>query len=398
LQARDQLQIGFSSPSSEQLLFLIWQLLQYDPRKRLTPAEALGHPYFAEEDHAHPEQGDHPNKYPTSRALQTQSTETTLQPPRSDEPNKFECPLCSKTFDLWNSCHQHVTKRKHGHRCQYHFNTATASNSLPFTCLSSHSLLPLDETSGYCDIQGRRSVIEDFHSIELNGDGTKFYGVFDGHRGNLAAKFAAKFLISDLKDVASANLDSYNNFTISRAFENLNSELLRRHPSDDSGSTATVAIKLADRLVVANIGDSRAILCSKNSGFRRQLTVDHNPANDNERNRILESGGEVASAGGILRVGGLAVSRAFGDSNVQGVISEPHSDFVHIPKECPDSSCFVILASDGLWDVVSNDDACLLTNDTLGEGGTFQDAAEALTLEAWVRGSMDNIGVCVVDI
>ena len=409
LLARDQLQKGFST-SSEQLLSLIWQLLQYNPQKRLLPTEALQHPYFTgieggdDDDHRlHPSHHAHSHydpTSPTSFALEKQSTETTIEPPNSDEPTEFKCPLCGKTYDAWNSCHQHVTKRKHGNRCQYIFGESSEEDNPPFTCLSAHSLLPLDESSGYCDIQGRRSVIEDFHSIEISDDGAKFYGVFDGHNGNLAAKFAAKFLISEMKHVASSSSNqSYNNQTISTSFANLNSELLQRHPTDNSGSTATVAVKLPDQLFVANIGDSRAILCS-DSGFLRQLTVDHNPSNDDELKRILEAGGEVASAGGVLRVGGLAVSRSFGDSKVEGVISKPHTDSVNISAECPDNSaCFAILATDGLWDVVSNGDACTITNDALREvGGTFQDAAQLLTLEAWVRGSKDNIGVCVVDL
>lgn len=402
LLARDQLQKGFST-SSEQLLSLIWQLLQYNPQKRLLPVEALQHPYFTgieggdDPSHSH----SHPHfREPTSFALEKQSTETTINPPSSEEPTEFRCPLCGKTYDAWNSCHQHVTKRKHGNRCQYIFGESSDADNPPFTCLSAHSLLPLDESSGYCDIQGRRSVIEDFHSIEISDDGAKFYGVFDGHNGNLAAKFAAKFLIAEMKHVASSSSNyRYDNHTIATSFANLNLELQQRHPNDNSGSTATVVVKLPDHLVVANIGDSRAILCS-DSGFLRQLTVDHNPSNDDELNRILEAGGEVASAGGILRVEGLAVSRSFGDSKVRGIISKPHTDSVKISAECPeDSACFVILATDGLWDVVSNGDACTITNDALREvGGTFQDSAQLLTLEAWVRGSKDNIGVCVVDL
>ena len=69
--------------------------------------------------------------------------------------------------------------------------------------------------------------------------------------------------------------------------------------------------------------------------------------------------------------------------------------------------CFIILASDGLWDVVSNDQAVDLVaqtiesyekNSTKHAGGAFQEASEVLTLEAYVRGSTDNIGVCVVAI
>ena len=72
--------------------------------------------------------------------------------------------------------------------------------------------------------------------------------------------------------------------------------------------------------------------------------------------------------------------------------------------------CFIILASDGLWDVMNNQEAVDLVEqviqkyDSVNEigweehGGAFQEAAEVLTQEAYVRGSTDNIGVCVVAI
>ena len=425
LLARDQLQVGFSSPSSDHLLFLIWQLLQYDPRKRLTPQQALSHPYFVEAGDVDGSEGSE-QAYPesTSRALQSQSTETTIA---NDTENSVRvihrCPKCGKTFGMWNSCHQHVTKRKHGHVCQYIFENDSDHNATTkeFTCLSAHSLLPVDSTSGYCDIQGRRRVIEDFHSIELNS-ASHFYGVFDGHNGNLAAKFAAKFLFSELKEKGvSGGVGGglvFSKESVASAFDSLNDKLLRMHPHDVSGSTATVIIKVDGSMVVANIGDSRAILCSREKGFLRQITVDHNPSNESEHRRILELGGKVEAAGGVMRVDGkLAVSRSFGDPNVRGVISHPHVEIIEMSGDSPGSlssdscsggdgdgdsagsSCYVILATDGLWDVVSNSEGCDLAMSVIGEKkGSVQKAAESLTLEAWVRGSKDNIGVCVVQV
>lgn len=100
--------------------------------------------------------------------------------PRSDEVNdrNFTCPTCHRPFDTWRACHAHATGRGHGNFCDYHV------QGLP-SCAGSHSMLPLDPHSGWCDIQGRREVIEDFHSIVFSED-YKFYAVMDGHWGTRA--------------------------------------------------------------------------------------------------------------------------------------------------------------------------------------------------------------------
>ena len=58
-------------------------------------------------------------------------------------------------------------------------------------------MLPNHPTSGYCDIQGRRRVIEYFHSIRLKKN-HQFYGIFDGHNGTLASKYASSFLYNHI--------------------------------------------------------------------------------------------------------------------------------------------------------------------------------------------------------
>mmetsp|Transcript_28479 Transcript_28479/g.33764 ORF Transcript_28479/g.33764 Transcript_28479/m.33764 type:complete len:107 (-) Transcript_28479:78-398(-) len=74
-----------------------------------------------------------------------------------------------------------------------------------------------------------------------------------------------------------------------------------------------------------------------------------------------------------------------------------------------DMPCFIVLASDGLWDVISNQEAVDMVELVIQkfdpnqgndweEGVAFQEAAEMLTKEAYARGSTDNIGVCVVAI
>lgn len=114
----------------------------------------------------------------------------------------FQCPKCNRTFHAnWHACHAHVTSRRHGKHssCQY-------DRSLLPNCLSENSLLPLaiDEHSGWCELQGRRSYVEDHGAIVFE-EHYRFFGVFDGHFGKRAATVAAQqiqrvfhLLISDI--------------------------------------------------------------------------------------------------------------------------------------------------------------------------------------------------------
>lgn len=119
------------------------------------------------------------------------------------------------------------------------------------------------------------------------------------------------------------------------------------------------------------------------------MSVDHKPNCKDERMRIENSGGCVVWAG-TWRVGGvLAVSRAFGDKPLKRyVIATPD---VREETLGPDDE-FIILASDGLWDVVSNQDAVNLVRDVRDP----EKAAKKLAEEAMSRGSNDNVSAIVV--
>lgn len=123
--------------------------------------------------------------------------------------------------------------------------------------------------------------------------------MFDGHNGNLAAKYVA------------ANLfDSIADGSIEEGFRRVNEGFLLEEEDDISGSTATVVfLPKEGPIIIANVGDSRAVLCTQGS-LVRQLTVDHWPGVPAERRRIEELGGWVEERGGVDRVNGeLAVSR-----------------------------------------------------------------------------------------
>lgn len=140
---------------------------------------------------------------------------------------------------------------------------------------------------------------------------------------------------------------------------------------EKSGSTAVCALISPNQIFVANCGDSRAVLCNnKRPTFSTQ---DHKPVLPSEKERIQRAGGSVM----IQRINGsLAVSRALGDyefKNVEGKgpceqLVSPEPEVFVIDRHEDDE--FLVLACDGVWDVMSNEDICsfigsrlLLTDD-----------------------------------
>ncbi len=159
---------------------------------------------------------------------------------------------------------------------------------------------------------------------------------------------------------------------------------------NDDGCTATTAILVGRRLVTGHVGDSRAVIGE--GGTATPLTSDHKPNRPDERSRIEKVGGTVVHAG-TWRVGGvLAVSRSFGNRQLkQWVVSHPEirEDLMHSTTSC------VILASDGIWDVVDNQEAINI----VAKYEDAEAAAKALATYAYERGSYDNIScvVCLFD-
>ncbi|KAK4800811.1 hypothetical protein SAY86_021298 [Trapa natans] len=242
---------------------------------------------------------------------------------------------------------------------------------------------------GFASTPGKRSSMEDFYETRIDGvDGeiVGLFGVFDGHGGARAAEYVKKNLFSNL--IRHPKFISDTKSAIAETYNHTDSEFLKDEDSQnrDAGSTASTAILVGDRLLVANVGDSRAVISRGGKAFA--VSRDHKPDQTDERQRIEDAGGFVIWAG-TWRVGGvLAVSRAFGDRLLkQYVVSDPE-----IQEEKVDSTLeFLILASDGLWDVVTNEEAVAMVKPIEDS----EEAAKLLLQEACQRGSADNI-TCVV--
>ncbi|CAN6337906.1 unnamed protein product [Urochloa humidicola] len=243
-----------------------------------------------------------------------------------------------------------------------------------------------------CSRRGEKGTNQDC-SIVWEGFGcqedTILCGIFDGHGpwGHYVAKAVRESLPASLlchwqealalaslidggeKRLGDRRSDLWEQ-SYAAACAAVDGELRRSRRLDAvySGCTALSAVKQGDLMVVANVGDSRAVLATASDDGALaavQLTVDCKPNLPQEKERIRRCNGQVychADEPGVHRVWGpgrdspgLAMSRAFGDYSVKdyGVISAPEVTQRRITSR----DQFVILATDGVWDVLSNEEA-----------------------------------------
>jgi serine/threonine protein phosphatase PrpC len=162
-----------------------------------------------------------------------------------------------------------------------------------------------------------------------------------------------------------------------------------------------LALAWRDWLFVAGAGDARAVLVAAD-GSALRLTTDHVADDGAERARVLAAVGEAAAGlkqlapGGGWRLGGagLAVTRALGDADAAAASGLTPAPTVTARRLAggPARDAALILASDGLWDVVPDAEAAALVRDTVKDPAL---AAKRLVHEALGRGSGDNV-TCVV--
>ncbi|XP_075213504.1 protein phosphatase 1L [Lycorma delicatula] len=163
---------------------------------------------------------------------------------------------------------------------------------------------------------------------------------------------------------------------------------------DVAGTTALIALLEGSRLIVANVGDSRGVMCDS-KGNAIPLSFDHKPQQMREQKRIKEAGGFI-TFNGVWRVAGiLATSRALGDYPLKDkklVIADPDILTFDLKDHKPQ---FLVLASDGLWDTFSNEEAVAFIKERLEEPHY---GAKSITLQSYYRGSLDNITVLVINL
>lgn len=255
-----------------------------------------------------------------------------------------------------------------------------------------------------------------------------FFGVYDGHGGSQVANYCRDRIHSALAEeietaktgFSDGNVQDYCKELWTKVFTNcflkVDAEVggkasLEPVAPETVGSTAVVAIICSSHIIVANCGDSRAVLYRGKEPIA--LSVDHKPNREDEYARIEAAGGKVIQWNGHRVFGVLAMSRSIGDRYLKPwIIPEPEVTFIPRARE---DEC-LILASDGLWDVMTNEEVCDIARRRIllwhkkngvtmlpserGQGidPAAQAAAECLSNRALQKGSKDNITVIVVDL
>eukprot|EP00928_Gymnodinium_smaydae_P048090 TRINITY_DN32128_c0_g1_i1.p1 TRINITY_DN32128_c0_g1~~TRINITY_DN32128_c0_g1_i1.p1 ORF type:complete len:496 (+),score=63.13 TRINITY_DN32128_c0_g1_i1:165-1490(+) len=221
--------------------------------------------------------------------------------------------------------------------------------------------------------------------------------VLDGHGGRECADYVA----ARLPLLATLPQDEWSD-----TFSRFDDEF--REQGQLSGSTCVVVSVSGDRLEGANLGDSRAVLFR--SGCVEAQTIDHKPGSPQERERITRCGGAVKDdPNGPSRVGGVAVSRAFGTFvsplNRQ-MLKDPDLPHTQRVLSClPDLFTWpaklgdvVVLACDGVWDVLEvNDISAILFEQIDGQRRNVTEYAR-LICERALRTSTDNVSCIVAEL
>jgi len=300
--------------------------------------------------------------------------------------------------------------------------------------------------AGVAAAQGQRAYMEDRYSavVDLKPqdmttcDGVRrsFLGVYDGHNGAWAAEFASERMHTFLpREALEPNTAEHCPEQTSRYNETMKAHLKKMYMDCDEeildttqqrgrrdGSTAVCVLQVGAALFTAHAGDSRAVV-GYSDGRSRAMTEDHKPSIVTERQRVTSVGGRIEFCG-CWRViaehptkpvrAALAVSRSLGDIDFKrptdkGVTAEPDVNRFDLDTNIN----FVILASDGMWDVIRDHEAgeiaraVLVSRGVLNGNGEItsndtnlvEEACNAASKElldtSMERGTSDNVTVLV---
>lgn len=254
-----------------------------------------------------------------------------------------------------------------------------------FVLIPSLSLAHVKINYGFSTFQNKRPYQED-RFMYANINKGEFFGVYDGHGGDKTSSFLKNNLHTYFVKAQGTIQDKFI-----RAFEQ--ADYMCQNSWQDGSTVVVMYIDNNNVLHCAWAGDSRLVL--ESSDKVAFASDDHKPDREDEKKRIEKAGGKVVMHG-VWRVNGLAVSRSIGDvgckeAGIGQIIATPE----YAQKQLTTSNHFAIIASDGLWDVISSKRAVAIVAKALHEEKSLNDIARILQNVAIKRGSGDNITICI---
>lgn len=245
-------------------------------------------------------------------------------------------------------------------------------------------------------LKGKRDYNEDRFDT-LSDEKEHYYAIYDGHGGDAVSDILKNNFLSKITKI-------YNKNEIISIFKKFQKELRENNYNDalECGSTVLVTRinELEKTIQIMSLGDSRSILCYGNKVI--QLNPEHKPDSEDEKKRITLEGYKIKydKIDEIFRVQGYAVSRSMGDLKYPVISQKP---FIQTLRYSSNTK-FVLLASDGLWDVLSNEDVKSFVLEKLEKQGRLQsqdkttedNIAYSLGKYAIKQGSMDNVSIVLV--
>lgn len=283
-------------------------------------------------------------------------------------------------------------------------------------------------TYGSSHMPGRRVKNEDVMMAQPLPNDWLFLGVMDGHsdQGKIAALVGNEF--PDHVDLSANDLKE----ACTKACLAVDEKILKSKLA--GGSTACLALLSSTQIVVANVGDCRCLLIQRNGltedmeelsleendmdKSKKEYSVvplseDHTAELPRERERIERAGLTVSEISHeengqeeiiyrvvLSEVESMAPSRSFGDFDYKNKDDWANGAVVALPDvvihERQNTDAYLVMACDGIWDVMSNADVADLVMSASAADLPLAQIGDMITNECFERGSRDNLSALVV--
>ena len=272
----------------------------------------------------------------------------------------------------------------------------------------------------YCTNKGNvRDYNEDTITVTKinnnnNLDSFYFYAIYDGHGGNGCSIF--------LRDNLHNFISNFSKESLIKAIEESENIFCKKYALDDkgeikdpSGSCGIIALIKENKLLIANVGDSRLVIFKKSKCHF--FTIDHKPGSESEKNRITNAGGRIYQTPSFIPLfqngqeieipwrvlpGRLSVSRTFGDIEAK---DEKFGGMKNVVCALPDITeielnddfSFIVIGCDGIFDVLSNEELVECVKIVLNEKNNLdvnlicKECSNMIIKSSLAKDSFDNV-------